>query len=153
MAECFLDSTIFDIGVLKIFKDDTKIKAEKVFPNEIFVDEQEARFGKATHLYQVREVSRYALEKEFGSFPMLQEADHENLIADENNGYEDNITCIEAWHLPSSEGADDGRHVICVEGTCLFEESWSYDDFPFIILRWNNANISWYGQSLSLIHI
>jgi len=146
MPDVFLDSTIFDIGVLKIFEEDGDIKCEKVFPMEIFVDEQEGRFGKATHLYQVRDISRYILEQEYGDIPVSEESVN---LGGSNDTNDDNITCIEAWHLPSSSTANDGRHIISIEGRCLFDEPWLFDDFPFIFLRWNKTNLSWYGQSLT----
>ena len=139
MADVFLDSTIFDIGALKIFRDGPEIKCEKVFPNELYVDEQEARFGTATHLYQIKEVSRYSMEQEFGDLPLSEDTGSFGPV---NEGYDDNMVCVEAWHLPSGRDADDGRHVICVDNKTLVDEEWEFDKFPFIFLRWNKANLT-----------
>jgi hypothetical protein len=42
----------------------------------------------------------------------------------------DFVRVVECWHLPSAEGANDGRHVICADNVDLVDEAYGLMTFP-----------------------
>ncbi len=152
LSEVFLDCTIFDFGVLKILRQGNNIRFERIFPNEILVDEEESLHETPRDLYQVKFLHRSRLIEQF--------PEHEDILAlggtDSSQGdQEEMIQVYEAWHLPNefqdNEDEEDkgGRHVICVDNGCLFSEEWNKKEFPFVFLRWNSGVVGFYGQSLA----
>jgi S-DNA-T family DNA segregation ATPase FtsK/SpoIIIE len=57
------------------------------------------------------------------------------------------VTVCEAWHLPAKRGGKGGRHVIWVKGVTLLDEEWTWDRFPFTILRFGHRLDGFYGKS------
>ncbi len=149
MQRVFLDSCVFGTGVLKVFIEDDQIKVERVFPSEVIVDEYEARYGDPRSMFQRKVMPREVVA---GLFP-----DHQEEVAaaapcdPEDRSYNtgDMIEVIEAWHIPSVSGGDDGRHVICIDNATLFDEKYTKDYFPFVTLRWSRRMLGYYGQGLA----
>ena len=54
----------------------------------------------------------------------------------------------EAWHLPSSKDATDGRHVIVCSSGVLFDEEYKKDTFPFVFLHYSPRIMGFWGQGL-----
>ena len=60
------------------------------------------------------------------------------------------LTVRESWHLPSGPGADDGRHVITIDGAVLGEiEPWPHQWFPFARCQWSPRLYGYWGQGLA----
>lgn len=154
-AIAFLDSCIFGTGVLKIFRDGNDIKVERVFPDEIKVDDSESIYGEPRQMHQVKYVQKDVLK---GMFPKkASEIDSVNKNPSEDSSStnavdSDMIQVIESWHLKSSKDAKDGKHTICINNSyngALFEEEWKYDFFPFVFFRWGLRSLGFWGQGLS----
>ena len=149
MQRVFLDSCVFGTGVLKVFVEDNQVKVDRVFPSEIIVDEYEARYGDPRQMFQRKVMPREVVA---GLFP-----NHKAEVAaaspcnPEDRSYNtgDMIEVIEAWHIPSSQDSDDGRHLICIDGATLFDEKYEKDYFPFVTLRWSRRMLGYYGQGLA----
>ena len=64
---------------------------------------------------------------------------------------EDLLLVVEAWHLPSGPGADDGRHVVSVYGTriVLIDEPYEEESFPIVVLRWRPNGQGWHSQGIA----
>jgi hypothetical protein len=58
------------------------------------------------------------------------------------------VEVVEAWYLPSSKGAGDGRHVICVDNLTLEDEEWTMDEFPFVFWKWGMTPIGFWGTGV-----
>ena len=117
MPKIFQDSCIFDLGVLKIYSEDEKIHVERVFANEMLWDLDDALYGDPQSLYQVKKVHKtYLLDRFSGFSTQINNLGTEN---QQETPDSELIEVVEAWHLPTSPDSDDGRHVICVEGTTL----------------------------------
>ncbi len=129
----FRDSQIMDLGILKHFHDKKRIYSERCLAMELYVDPMDALYGKPKCLYQVKYVARDVLKAHF--------PDHESAIdmareqVERNSAsmqVEEEFVCvIEAWRLPTKPGADDGRHVICVDKHSLVDEDYTRSYFPF----------------------
>ena len=145
----FLDACVFGSGVMKVFEYDGEITCERVFPDEIVVDDLEARYGNPRQMFQRKIVDKEVLSSLFPEFAdQIKEA---SPIEDNDSIYKasEQVECIEAWHLPSAKGAKDGRHVIAIENATLMDDSWERDGFPFAFINWTNRLLGFWGQGLA----
>lgn len=135
----FRDACIFDGGVLRIYRDpdSEKIKCDRVFPHEILIDSQESYYGSPRQVFLKRAVHRDVLA---ALYPKKRGFIETAPRATGNIGREAPamVDVIESWHLPSAEGAKDGRHVICIENATLHDEEWTRADFPFVFFHWQD---------------
>ena len=149
--DIFRDAAIFGTGVEKVYEIDGKIHAERVFPNEIIVDDQEALMGDPRSIYQHKEMVREVAASIWPEHK--EEIQNADLIRNDDfvshQGVSDLISCVEAWHLPSKPGAKDGRHVICISNQTLVDEAWDRDNFPFAIFRWQKAPLGFWGSGIA----
>lgn len=146
------DQTRFGTGFAKVYADDGKLCFQRVFPWEIIVDEVDGRLRKPRAMYHVTYMDRgVAMERWPDHAEALASApgpDGEWAVLD--NTTADVIVIVEAWHLPSGEDAEDGRHVIATSGLpqALFEEEWNEDWFPFAACRYENQPIGYFGKGI-----
>ena len=146
----FVDGCAFGTGALKIYAENGQVKSEKVFINEIIVDEAEGIYGEPRQMHQKKAVFREVLaesfpehrEKIFSATSSLREDYREEF-------YADMVYVIESWHLPSGAGAEDGRHTISIDNCTLFDEQYDKDYFPFSFFRWSNSLLGFYGTGLA----
>lgn len=146
------DACTFGTGLMKIVEDfDGKPLGERVFPDEVVVDEAEGLHRKPRSLYQYRAVARelllehpkYRRHKERIKMAALPDdlVVHRREIADQ-------VAMVEAWHLPSHPDAEDGRHVIALDNCTLLDEPWTRTYHPFAVLRWSNRKLGFWGQGI-----
>ena len=149
-AAC-LDSCIFGTGFIKIFEEDGDIRAERVFPHEIVVDDTEAIYGKPRQMFQRKNVNKEVLASAFPEFEAQIRSANPPSDTDGNINEEvhDQVSVIEAWHLPSSRTAKDGRHVMCINNMCLLDEEYRLPYFPFVSLRWSQRALGFWGQGIA----
>ncbi len=152
-VESFVDALIFDIGALKVYVDpDTKrLRADRVFPGEIFVDDTDGVYREPRQLMQRKLVDREVLQAQYGKRPEVRAAIASAMPPADayEEGFGDSIEVWEAWHLPSSKKAKDGLHCIAIEGCELFCETWKLDSFPFVFIRFSNRVLGFWGQGLA----
>lgn len=145
----FKDATIFGTGFLKIYEADGDIVVERVFPDEIIVDDIEGKYASPRSLYQYKEVDKGILAAQF---PDSKSEIHEAGKLRDNNawitGHNHPIGVLEAWYLPSKAEATDGRHVIAIDGHTLLDEPWEDMEFPFAVFRWNPRPLGYNGQGI-----
>ena len=149
--DIFRDAAIFGTGVEKIYEFNGNIRAERVFPNEILVDDTEAMMGDPRSVYQHKEIVREVALKiwpkhkaEIETADVIRSEDY-----DGGGTTVDMISCVEAWHLPSFPGAGDGRHVICVSNATLLDEKWERDSFPLVFFRWQKPPLGFFGTGIA----
>lgn len=147
--EVFRDAEMFGTGFAKIFEQDGDIVVERVFPDEIIIDDVEGKYGNPRSLYQYKEVDKGVLAAQY------PESKSEIYDAGKLRGNESwlvqhsqPVGVLEAWYLPSSKDATDGRHVICIDGCKLLDEPWEDVEFPFAVFRWNPRPLGYYGQGI-----
>jgi hypothetical protein len=153
-AIAFKDSCIFGTGALKIFKRNGRIEVERVFIDELSVDDGEAYYGKPRQLHQRKWVHKDVLK---AAFPGHAGAiDAAGITMPSHNGESfstlqagDMLLVVESWHLPSGPDAKDGKHTITIDNADLFTEKYSKDYFPFVLFRWNEAPLGFFGQGIS----
>lgn len=143
-----MDGLVTGTGWLKMCEapDGKSLECQRVFPNEMFVDDLEAAYGQLLKLYQVRYVSKDALIAAFpGKAPIINGANQAAPPSFPWCQYSKGmIEIVEAWALPV--GDRPGRHVICVDSGCLVDEEYTDDEFPFVVFKPNDAPLGFYGQ-------
>lgn len=149
----FRESCIFGTGMLKIFVERGKVCVEKVFIDELVVDELDGRAMSPRELHQVKMVPREVLFDLYGEDAEAKRAIQASSIHWElqasTRAKTDLVGVIESWHLPSGPDAKDGKHVISVENHCLVEETYEKDYFPFVYHRWSEPVMGWYGDGIT----
>lgn len=144
------DAATFGTGVIKSMEKDGRVCLERVFVGHLFVDEAEAAWGAPRQLYQTMPIARDVLR---GMFPdaspdAIEDAEQEETDGETFAG--DMVRVVEAWHLPSSKGAKDGKHLICTSAGILGEvDEWTRNCFPFAFLRWAKPRIGFWGTGVA----
>lgn len=147
------DGAVFGTGCLKIYEtDDHKIALERKLLTEIFVDPNDAYYGKPTQMFELKLVDRSILQELFPKYKsdiaLAEQAFPEN-SADGNRSISDQIIIVEAWHLPSSKSSNDGRHVIICSAGKILDEPYTKDYFPFAFFHYSPRPLGFWGQGLA----
>jgi len=154
MPKIFQDSCIFDIAVMKIGREDDELFVERIFPNEILWDMNAAMYAdQPPSLHQVKSIP---LETLIMQFPEREEelryaaaTKDDDMMSSEEGHEAEMVECVESWHLPSMNGADDGRHVIHMDTVILEDEQYTYLNYPFVFMSWGDACVGFAGISLA----
>lgn len=147
-----LEATVSGTGLLKAYPEDGRIAHEVVPPEEVWVDHLDARYGSPRSLYQRRYVDRAILSALYPSkMGQIADASDGRDHDDRFPGYasqSDQVLVTEAWHLPSSKQAKDGRHVLAIDTCTLIDEPWTWDRFPFAVLRFAPARGGFWASGI-----
>jgi hypothetical protein len=127
---------------------------ERVLPNEILVDCVDGQYRSPRSMYRLKLVSREVL---IGLYPKLATRlrasggpdahDYIDMFIRKDNRA-DFVAVTEAWHLPTSEGAGNGRHVICTDNCDLVDEPFTKMRFPIRTYRYVERRLGYWGQGL-----
>lgn len=151
-AVAFMDSCIFGTGALKVYREDGEIKVDRVFIDELKVDDREAMYGAPRNLAQEKWIHREVLISMWPKDEMLIRAatsPNNSTYTAFNPSSPDMVLVREAWHLPTKKGAGDGKHVISIQNHTLVDEEWDKMYFPFIFWRWGTRPLGFFGQGLA----
>jgi len=157
----FKDAAIMGTGAVKFFKGKRLVKegryktaicAERVFIDELVVDEVECMYDDPISLYQMKVVPRRTLKALYPKKAVIiDDAKADNDITYLYSGLDQMTVVIEAWKLPSGPDAGDGLHIISCDSGELVSEEWTHDWFPFEFFRWNRRPFGFYGQGIAEI--
>lgn len=143
----FVDSLVQDTGVVKVSDDGgDSLTVERVFVDELYIDEIEAVYGRPQQLHQKRLVHLDVLVALFADDPVKVTAIR--AARERAEGTSDHVEVIESWHLRSSPDAKDGVRAMSVKGCTLVLEAYDRDYFPFVFLYWTEPRRGIYGQGL-----
>ena len=148
----FTDACIFGTGAIKLYVKEGEIHAERVFIEEIKIDDMEAYYSNPRQLHQEKYIHKDVLVQMFPKFE--RQISNAGYVASEgqesyNSNLKDMVKVIESWHLKSGPKAKDGKHTICISDATLFEEEYYKDYFPFVFFRWNMRPVGFFGQGLA----
>lgn len=146
------DAAILGSGCVKVYEKNDKVCIERVLSTELFVDSNDAFYGSPRSLYQLKLVDRSVVKEYFPKY--------RSTIAQAENAYPDNsgesertltdqIMLVEAWHLPSSPNAGDGKHIIACTAGEILDEEYDKDSFPFVFIHYSPRLVGFWGQGLS----
>lgn len=146
----FRDAAIFGTGFEHVYSDEGKICIERVFPSEILVDPVDAKDGNPRVLYRIKSIDQYVLAEHFPRYREQIELSQGIFTAAGMRKTNDvkQVQVVEAWHLPSSKKAKDGKHIICIDGQQLNtgDDAWTRSEFPFAIFRWSRPLLGFMGE-------
>lgn len=145
------DALIRGSGVAKVVRtEDGDVAVERTPRSELMVGARDARYGEPRSIFQLKSYAPEVLAARFddASKEALRAIQQQASAATtSSDGYliwgdewaDDSlqVEVAEAWHLPSSCDADDGRHVIAIKGHVLLDEPWTRPRAPFAILHWD----------------
>lgn len=143
------DGLIFGTGAVKWLVDPNtgRLKCERAFVDEIYVDDADAKYGEPTSLYQRKLVSRSKLAAVYPE----KAVEIAELKSEESNGRTTSsmVEVWEAWHLPSLKNANDGRHIIAIQNCVLVDEEWTLPCFPFAFFRYSEKTLGFWGRGVA----
>jgi hypothetical protein len=146
----FLDSAIFDEGAVHVFEEDDRVKIERVFPNELIVDDAEAINGEPRSIHRVRDIPREVVRSRWPGYDrQVLDAPRGDLVAAGSGWQPDMIRVTESHHLPTHAGKKDGHHSITIKTATLLDEPWEKDYLPYEVLRWDLMPLGWHGSGLA----
>lgn len=136
------DSLVWGDGITHVFAEHGRVKYERVLPHEILIDEVEGSadgWPSIRQLHRVKMIDRQVL---IAMFPDKEDvinqasSDATRETASRPN-VADLLTVRESWHLPSGPEAEDGKHIITINGHALTPMmEWEHDFFPFALMQW-----------------
>lgn len=155
----FKDTLICGTGITKLIKDPISglVKAERVFPLEIFVDELDSLYGNPTFIYHVKIYPKRTVAEMFGvdeselggaeTWAVDLIARH-GLSNQSFNSAAMRNTCavVEAFH--KALGNKTGRHVICTSNKLLYDEEWPHDFLPFSFDRYSDTTLGFWANGI-----
>lgn len=147
------DGAVFGSGLAHNYRVGGRLVHDRMYPWDVRVDPREAQYGKPRSLYVRRFVDRLvAMERWPKHADDILEAEAK---AEEDrydvgwDGTSDLVLVIEAWHLPSREGARDGSHAICVSNKTLSLDLYERDYFPFSKWDFSPGIVGWWGEGMA----
>lgn len=147
------DALIFGTGMPRVKAEHGKPSIVRVFPNEIIVDDIDARERKPRMMLWHGLRNKDQLRQEFLDAGKKREAAmvEQARIVEMDNSTSlavAQIEVVEGWHLRSSPSANDGRYTMaCIDGK-LKDEDYEYDYFPFPELRYKPRRLGYWGKGV-----
>lgn len=157
-AAVCLDACIWGTGGIKVSAVEGDVVLDRVPPWEMIVDDREAMTGEPRNFGQRKYYDKQILLELYTK--NIEDEDELKEITDaiENGGQDSNeedfdyddtcdqILVYEAWHLPSSRKAKDGKHIIAVRGgPPLVLEGYDEHELPIQFLRPMRAPYGFWG--------
>lgn len=157
----FRDAMIGGTGIMAFVPDVGRkmVRAERVFPPEVVVDEAEAVDGNPQNMFRSKFLDRSVLSTSFpkkkGDLAAVPKADmteggDDAVTQAATSTRHDMVQVWEAWHLATYDGNGDlvpGRHVVAAGDVLLVDEEYEYDYFPFAFFHWSDPVRGFWGDS------
>lgn len=153
LAELVLrDSSVIGSGAIKVYVKDDLVELERTLVTELYVDNNDAFYGRPRSLYQMKLIDRNVLADMFpeaqSKISQAEQAYPDN-AGDSQRTSADQVIVVEGWHLPSGKNATDGRHTIACSSGVLVDEEYTKKDFPFVFLHYSPRMVGLWGQGLA----
>jgi hypothetical protein len=152
MRDAFRDALVLGDGIVHVFERNGRVAHERVLPLELWLDEVEAEMAAPRQMHRVKAVDRSVLLDMFpDKADIINEAASRDYMGGVRvAGLSDLITVRESWHLPSGPEADDGAHILTVDGHALTEmEPYRHDCFPFARISYSRRQVGFWSQGLA----
>lgn len=153
--QVFRDACIFGFGALYVCMDGDKPCIERVFPDEIIIDQMEVvAAGKPRYIYRRRVLPIEVVIATWGPGSDKKKAElYDELVEiSRNTSYLDYrspgpgyVVVIEGWQLANDDG--DGNYICAVQNHILKEGSYGLTTPPFVFYHWTQALSGFYAPS------
>lgn len=129
------DSGVVGSGLALNFRRGRKLFHDRLFKKEVRVCPIEAEKGNPRTMLIGRRVDKLILAEQYPEFAeQIFQADSDDGDGTYAPTWDEDTRqlafVIECWHLPSSEGADDGAHAITISNATLANGKYTRDTFP-----------------------
>lgn len=130
-----------------------KLTLERVMPDEVVVDPEDAHNGSPRSLYRVRPVHLSVLKSAFKDKSGDIDAAVWRMQADRQSyttfdSVTQKILVAEAWHLPDDDG-DGGMHALCIDGVTLRSEPYERQRFPVAKQDYKWNPLGYFGMGIA----
>lgn len=145
------DACVFGDGFIKVLEKNKKVAHERVLSTELYADKDDSWYGDPRQLHQFKLTDRNVLAAMFPKARIQISKAQKAYVDGSGESSEtiaDQVICVEAWHLPSCEGASDGRHVIVCSDGVILDEKWEKQTYPFVKLGYNPHAVGFFSQGL-----
>ena len=144
--EVFKDGCVLADGYLHVYRKGNRVAVERVPASEIFVPREETMLSEPRTMFRAKLLDFEVLKAAFED--KASDLDVAALTSDKVDAQSKIREVIEAWHLPSGEDSEDGRHIIACGSVLLVDEPYKYDSFPFARMAFARRMFGYYSQSL-----
>ena len=146
------DGAIFGSGLALNYRRGRKMIHDRIYAPEIRVDPRDAIYGKPRMLFLGRFIDKLvACERWPDKAEQILEADADFGDGSWAVGYDETsnlLAVVEAWHLPSGEGASDGAHAVACSNATLEIDEYVRDYFPLSKFDFSPPVFGWWGEGL-----
>jgi hypothetical protein len=150
----FRDGCIFNFGCMKVEMVEheihgAQVKYERVFPDEILVDQMEiVATGRIRHFYRRRVLPVEVVAATYGVDEKLlrSQASHSFQYLDYRPIGEGWIVVIEGYQ--TAYGKTPGRWMVATPDLVLDEGSWEHEWIPYVFYHYNDPVSGFYPQSV-----
>lgn len=153
-TECFRDAGVTRIGGVFVYREDGRVRYERVLPGEVLVDVREGYYGAPRTLYRLKAVDREVLKEQYklSELPAPGSSDGQLFkafpwLTEDVQSTTDQVMVVTAWRLPY--GKQKGRRVVAIAGKTLDDGEYKRKRFPFAFFRWSPQQTGFYGTSIA----
>ena len=152
----FRDACIFGFGAVKITVEDgddgARVCYERVFPDEILVDQLEiVACGKIRHFYRRRVLPIEVIQSTYGlteeQAEKLEEAASSYTYLDYRPVGKGWAVVVEGYQLAAGEDSP-GRWMVATTDMVLDEGEWPHDFLPYVFFHWQQPLAGFYSPSV-----
>jgi len=152
--DVYKDAAVFGKGIIHYYWEETEsgpaLRSERVFPEELRIDENEGIYGEPRQLHRLKYVAKEVMASLYPEkaekIKQAPKPKHLYLVDDELN---DMVEVRESWHLPSGGKAKDGIHCLTVDGADLFVEKYEDNWFPFEWFCYQKKLLGFWGTGIA----
>lgn len=140
----FRDACITGTGYIRFYIEDKKIKAERVLPNEVLVDEADAFYGCPKSIHIIKQIPLSTLEAIYPeeAYNLALSA---TITPSGGSSALKLVTVVESWYLHPTEGI----HTISTSNCLLLKEDYHYTKPPLVSIKWTAPVVGYFGQGLA----
>lgn len=147
----FRDAAIFGFGAIKVDVDRDSVCLERLFPDDVLVDQRECLTGQPPlHLMVRRVLTHSECMTRFGLDPEeIQQASENKYLGYRGVGPH-HVVVVEAWRRAirtDSGKLVPGRRCLAIDGHMIDEEVWREEWFPVVFYKWTEPTSGWYSPS------
>lgn len=147
----FRDAAIFGFGAVRVDVDGDDLCVERLFPDDVLVDQRECLSGQPPLHLMVRKVMTFSeCSTRFGiPIEEVSKRGEQKYLGYRGVG-PNHVVVIEAWRRAMKTDAGKvipGRRLLAMDGHIIDEEAWDECWFPVIFYKWQEPPNGWYCPS------
>ena len=149
MQSAALDMCWGGTGVVYVDREENKPIVERVFPNELIVDDSLSEFTAPFEITRRKYVPKDKLIQLFPKHAAaIEKAQPAKLYGARGSNYEVELVPVyTTWRLPVSK-KKPGKKVIIIQGATLQCEPYKREYFPFVFMRWRGQPVGFWGRGI-----